>query len=276
MKKTILFLVTVLLAFTNIASAQVVFDGGPDGTGTDFFEEANWLDTATGLDTAEGSIDPNPVVIGFDLTIGDDFTVVGEGDGSIRNIRLGIGRTLTLEDNAALSCQVLSGPNGSVIDVVLSDNAQLTVIQNIARTAFDVSGSANLIFTGESPEFTSDSINLSSNWTGSVTTLTPNGGRLNLGGPSGTALFNVATIEGVVASSDDIDSVETDDSIIHTLAVTLLLGDVNLDRTVDFLDIVPFIDVVTGGGDQAEADINGDGAVDFLDIVPFIDILTGS
>ena len=54
------------------------------------------------------------------------------------------------------------------------------------------------------------------------------------------------------------------------------LGDVNQDGMVDFLDITPFIAVVTGGGFQFEADTNGDGEVDFLDIVPFINLLTGA
>ena len=43
MKKTVLFVIAALLAFTNVTSAQLVFDGGPDGTGTDFFDEANWV-----------------------------------------------------------------------------------------------------------------------------------------------------------------------------------------------------------------------------------------
>ena len=55
----------------------------------------------------------------------------------------------------------------------------------------------------------------------------------------------------------------------------ILLGDVNLDGEIDFLDIVPFINLVTGGGFQAEADIDPNGIIDFLDIVPFINILTG-
>ena len=55
-----------------------------------------------------------------------------------------------------------------------------------------------------------------------------------------------------------------------------LLGDVNLDGTVDFLDISPFIAVLSGGIDQAEADCNEDGVVNFLDISPFISILSGS
>ena len=55
----------------------------------------------------------------------------------------------------------------------------------------------------------------------------------------------------------------------------VLLGDVSLSGTVDFLDIAPFIAVLSSGGDQAEADCNEDGMVDFLDIAPFIAILSG-
>ena len=56
----------------------------------------------------------------------------------------------------------------------------------------------------------------------------------------------------------------------------VLLGDVNLSGTVDFLDITPFIGVLSGGTFQAEADCNESGGVDFLDITPFIGILSGS
>ena len=57
---------------------------------------------------------------------------------------------------------------------------------------------------------------------------------------------------------------------------TLLLGDINVNGVVDFLDISPFIIVLTSGIDQAEADINQNGIVNFLDIAPFINILSGS
>ena len=53
----------------------------------------------------------------------------------------------------------------------------------------------------------------------------------------------------------------------------VLLGDVNMDGIVDFLDIQPFIDLLAGQMFQAEADINSDGSVNFFDIQPFIDIL---
>ena len=54
----------------------------------------------------------------------------------------------------------------------------------------------------------------------------------------------------------------------------VLLGDVNRDGAVDFLDISPFIVLLSAGDFQAEADTNEDGVVDFLDISPFIILLS--
>lgn len=51
------------------------------------------------------------------------------------------------------------------------------------------------------------------------------------------------------------------------------LGDVNLDGDVNFLDISPFILLLSTNGFQLEADINGDDAVNFLDISAFIALL---
>ena len=53
-----------------------------------------------------------------------------------------------------------------------------------------------------------------------------------------------------------------------------LIGDVNLDGIVNFLDIAPFISRLTTSDFQFEADIDGNGTVNFLDIAPFIGILT--
>ena len=52
--------------------------------------------------------------------------------------------------------------------------------------------------------------------------------------------------------------------------IDLLLGDANLDGLVNFLDISPFIGLLSGGGFLNEADMNQDGFVNFLDISPFI------
>ena len=83
MKKTVLFVIAALLAFTNVTSAQLVFDGGPDGTGTDFFDEANWVDTETGMDPEPDTVNPVEITNGLfsggfitsDLTIGGEFAV---------------------------------------------------------------------------------------------------------------------------------------------------------------------------------------------------------
>ncbi len=53
----------------------------------------------------------------------------------------------------------------------------------------------------------------------------------------------------------------------------VIVGDVNMDGSVDFFDIQPFIDALAGGF-QAEADIDGNGEVNFFDIAPFIELLS--
>ena len=58
-----------------------------------------------------------------------------------------------------------------------------------------------------------------------------------------------------------------------TPAVPVILGDVNLDGAVIFLDIASFIALLSSGEFQTEADIDQNGEVDFLDIAPFIVIL---
>ena len=55
-----------------------------------------------------------------------------------------------------------------------------------------------------------------------------------------------------------------------------LLGDINRDGVVSFLDISPFISLLSTGDFQNEADMNGDGTVSFLDISPFISALSGN
>ena len=54
----------------------------------------------------------------------------------------------------------------------------------------------------------------------------------------------------------------------------ILLGDVNQDGAINFLDITPFIALLNNGDYQLEADIDQNAVVDFLDISPFINIIT--
>ena len=92
-------------------------------------------------------------------------------------------------------------------------------------------------------------------------------------------------------TDDEIDAVSKpiwlifnngmDDEVFEEDAVgafvgEVLLGDIDSSGTVDFLDISPFVSLLTTGDFQAQADFDGNGMVDFLDISPFVGALTGS
>ncbi len=54
-----------------------------------------------------------------------------------------------------------------------------------------------------------------------------------------------------------------------------IIGDVNEDCTVNFLDIGPFVQCLRTGDYHPQADLDFSGAVDFGDILPFLLVLTG-
>lgn len=86
------------------------------------------------------------------------------------------------------------------------------------------------------------------------------------------ANFTVST-EETINGRAQINGIQLRD--VTEMVPEVLKGDVNLDGGVTFLDINPFIVVLSSNGFQAEADCDCDGDVDFLDIQPFIDILAG-
>ena len=52
-----------------------------------------------------------------------------------------------------------------------------------------------------------------------------------------------------------------------------MLGDVNLDGSVNLLDVAPFVQRILDGTCQDEADINRDMAVNLSDIAPFVALI---
>ena len=85
---------------------------------------------------------------------------------------------------------------------------------------------------------------------------------------------DLITTNGFFASDNDFVSNGA------TLTVTLvsnvgniILGDVDQDGVVTFLDIPAFIDALISGMFVDQADVNQDGVVDFSDIPVFIAIL---
>ncbi len=63
-------------------------------------------------------------------------------------------------------------------------------------------------------------------------------------------------------------------TLVEVPGNAILLGDIDLNGVVNFLDIAPFIGLLTSGEFQAEGDFDGDEAVGFLDISGFIAALS--
>ena len=83
------------------------------------------------------------------------------------------------------------------------------------------------------------------------------------------------TEDGVIYVTVDLRSIDGSTFAEAIVGLpTFLLGDVNRSGIVDFADIAPFINVLSGGLYQVEADIDGNNVVDFADIAPFINILS--
>ena len=76
---------------------------------------------------------------------------------------------------------------------------------------------------------------------------------------------------GTSFHANDDDNIVT---ICYQQDSGLLLGDVNLDGSVNLLDVQPFIDLIASAGFQLEADINQDGAVNLLDVAGFVELLS--
>ena len=85
------------------------------------------------------------------------------------------------------------------------------------------------------------------------------------------------TFSPIAATSGGPSSIGLQEIILHVKTDTEpLLGDVNMDGSVDLLDVAPFVQLLTNGQFQIEADVNQDGEVDLLDVGPFVDLITGA
>ncbi len=103
-------------------------------------------------------------------------------------------------------------------------------------------------------------------------------GQLNASVDADGQLTRVIIDDSLLEDSFDASAVAVFDDgagnvFLTGLASNSLLGDVNLDGVVNFLDIFPLISVLANEEFQFEADANQDGVVNFLDISPFISLL---
>ena len=54
------------------------------------------------------------------------------------------------------------------------------------------------------------------------------------------------------------------------------VGDLNLDGTINILDVVTIVNVVLAGESNDMADLNGDGIVNILDVILLVNIILGN
>ena len=57
---------------------------------------------------------------------------------------------------------------------------------------------------------------------------------------------------------------------------SVLIGDVNGDKSIDLLDVQPFVKVLLSGFYETKADINSDNVVDLRDVGPLVDLISGN
>lgn len=105
---------------------------------------------------------------------------------------------------------------------------------------------------------------------GVVATITVDSSSANL---SDSFVLNPNVLEATAAFDNGTPLAISSSTTTLQVGQSVLLGDANRDGVVNFLDINPFIALLTFNVFLAEADINQDGAVNFLDIDPFIDAL---
>lgn len=86
---------------------------------------------------------------------------------------------------------------------------------------------------------------------------------------------NGSTLELRLSCDFDFEAFALDNIVLNTKGGIVIKGDVNMDGTVNLLDVGPFVDALSDGSNQAEADTNCDGTVNLLDVGPFVDILSG-
>ena len=104
-------------------------------------------------------------------------------------------------------------------------------------------------------------------------------GQIAIGTTDGSIVLTTTALESaeVISISDQIPFASSANIFVAfatDFSVGPLLGDVNVDGVVNFLDISPFIAILSVGGFQEEADIDQNTTVDFRDISPFIELLS--
>lgn len=255
------------------------------------------------------------IVLGFLKALGSEVNITGGSlgnhsfalSGSVVNISGG-----TLGSRfSALDGSVVNISGGNVGDVLGAKRGSVVNISGgLVGSRFDADTGSRVNISGGTvgSRFSADpgsEVNLSGGaldksfdaWPGSVVNIL--GSEFSI---DGTLLNNMQTGQSVTITDRDVNLsgvltdgeafsfdlnpdfdifnqqgyVSADATLTVTLVAPVILGDVNQDGVVNFLDIAAFIAVLARSEFNADADIDQNGEVNFLDIAPFIAILSGN
>ena len=247
--------IALSLIITSLSYAQTIeidFRSGLNETGRS-------IDNAT-----LGSVPFSVPVLEDERTDGDQLML------TVNGFTGGQGAEIQASNSAVLGLGIHSGEDIDeffLFDAILNESLTISFSQDLYIQELDLGS----LFGFDNEQFTVNDIVINDADANSrdefsfVTDTDPDGMFL----PAGETLRLAAT-SGSVNIQGLTVQVVTDDIPID------LICDVNMDGVINFLDIAPFISLLTIGDFQAEADCNQDGVVSFLDIAPFIMILTNS
>ncbi len=270
--KLLLGIFAIATMFTSQASAQLLFD----------FDNDSPFDTNQGIGASQMATleDGMPAETVVNVSTVDLFAPEFEDDGN--GVFTRTGNTLFASADGGVTTQTNSNSlginNPSISDDGFFDGA------GIENRDFN-DGEGWVISFDQDVSFTN--IDFSSLDDGSVTVTIPDIGTFtivdlevegdNFDDPFGVDFIPAGTPITIEFSSPDALSANLRiNGFTVTTEERVILGDVNRSGVVNFLDIAPFIMLLSAGGsDQAEADINGDEIINFLDIAPFITLLAG-
>ena len=269
---------------TTLSSSTVADGGVLNVTSDDNMVNTNWTVEAGGTLNMEAGELRNGLDIAGEVNIsggGTGLSNTGQYDveaGGVLNVSGGI------LGSSSLNIQSGGVVNQSGGDLGVNTDVENGGILNISGGIFGAGSNAD----GTGPQFDSADLDVASGGTVNFigTAFAIDGAPINLVEGMPTTITDRGVLTGTLADGQTIefnldtaapDSFAAGSTISVALpATTVLLGDVNLDGIVNFLDISPFIQRLSNQVLQAEADVNQDGVVSFLDISPFIMILTAA
>ena len=297
MLKKLLFLTGGILLMTSTAFAQIVVESQVStafGSGVNTVQQTSY--TVANIDAGTGT----KLVVGFSMEVGSPNFSVTFGGVPLTEIQTSSDAT----GGSNTGIFILDGASG-IADVVVNTgsggaNGAGIFVQALsgAQPGFETSGAlgdGQAIFgdltgtlTGISEDAHIVSMFIDQNQGGEqeVEGLTRTGaffgGNFNqIGSAVALAATGTGTGSNITVTYNDLGPNNDFNNRANASFVSFavgggLLGDVNMDGVVDFLDISPFITILATNGFQLEADIDLNGTVDFLDIGPFVLLLSST